>query len=172
MVSASGGAGCCESDSKDKMSVASLVPRIWCPRLVVLGVASLIPRIWCPRLVVLGVASLIPRICCPRRRVVLSGGVGFDCKDVVFEASAGAVTACRSVSCVAFARSIASVRLGWFDPVWVLLRWWFDLAWALPQLSVLLRGRVVCAAFQGLLLLIRCCALVLGHWKKSHHSRG
>ena len=27
---------------------ASLIPRIWCPRLVVLGVASLIPRIWCP----------------------------------------------------------------------------------------------------------------------------
>ena len=154
------------------VGVASLIPRIWCPRLVVLGVASLIPRIWCPRLVVLGVASLIPRIWCPSRRVVLSGGVGFDCKDVVFEASAGAVTACRSVSCVAFARSTASVRLGWFDPVWVLLRWWFDLAWALPRLSVPLRGRVVCAAFQGLLLLIRCCALVLEHWKKSHHSRG
>ena len=54
MVSASGGAGCCESDSKDMVSglevlgVASLIPRIWCPRLVVLGVASLIPRIWCP----------------------------------------------------------------------------------------------------------------------------
>ena len=39
----------------------------------------------------------------------------FDCKDVVSEASGGAVTACRSVSCVAFARSTASVRLGWFD---------------------------------------------------------
>ena len=38
-----------------------------------------------------------------------SGGAGWceaDCKDVVSEASAGAVTACRSVSCVAFAPSL------------------------------------------------------------------
>ena len=161
MVSASGGAGCCESDSKDMVSASG---GAGCRESDSKDMVSASGCVAC--------CEFDSKDMVSEASVVLSGGVGFDCKDVVSEASAGAVTACRSVSCVAFARSTASVRLGWLDPVWVLLRWWFDLAWALPRLSVPLRGRVVCAAFHCLLFQIRCCALVLEHWKMSHHSRG
>ena len=69
---------------------------------------------WC--WVVLGGARLIPGMWCPMGLVLLVGT--------------------RQIP-----RILCLLAFGILDPVWVLPRWWFDLAWVLLRLSVPFRGR-------------------------------